>query len=51
MTPSHSLTRDTAGATSVEYAAIASLLSIVAIGAMAAIGSAVTSLFGSIPAF
>ncbi len=39
------------GATSIEYAAIASLVSIVAIGAMAAIGAGVSALFSSVPAF
>ena len=35
------------GATSIEYAAIASLISIVAIGAFVAIGTAVDTKFGS----
>ena len=41
----------TAGATSIEYAAIASLISIVAITAMSAIGTSVGGLFGMVPAF
>lgn len=39
------------GATSVEYAAIASLISIAAIGAMAAVAGGVINLWGKIPAF
>jgi len=45
------LLRDAAGATSIEYAAIASLISIVAIGAIGTIGTTVTALFSSIPTF
>jgi Flp pilus assembly pilin Flp len=45
------LVRCTAGATSIEYAAIASLISIVAITAMDAIGASVGGLFGMVPAF
>jgi pilus assembly protein Flp/PilA len=47
----HSLLRDAAGATSIEYAAVASLISIVAIGAIGTLGSAVNALFSSIPSF
>jgi len=43
--------RCTAGATSIEYAAIASLISIVAITAMSAIGASVGGLFAMVPAF
>ena len=43
--------RCTAGATSIEYAAIASLISIVAITAMSAIGTSVGGLFAMVPAF
>ena len=39
------------GATTIEYAAIASLVSIVAVAGYAAIGSAVTALFASVPSF
>ena len=45
------LLRCTAGATSIEYAAVASLMSIVAITAMSAIGTSVGGLFGMVPAF
>lgn len=45
------LLRDAAGATSIEYAAIASLISIVAITAIGAIGTSVTALFSSVPGF
>jgi Flp pilus assembly pilin Flp len=45
------LIANTRGATSIEYAAIASLISVVAIGAMAAIGIRVTALFASVPTF
>ena len=41
---------DTAGATSIEYAAIASLISIIAIGAMSTIGSTVAGFFAAVPA-
>jgi pilus assembly protein Flp/PilA len=47
----HSLLRDAAGATSIEYAAIASLISVVAIGAISAIGTSVDALFSAIPGF
>lgn len=47
----HGPLRCTAGATSIEYAAIASLISIVAITAMSAIGTSVGGLFGMVPAF
>jgi|KBSSwiStaDraftv2_1062776.scaffolds.fasta_scaffold881168_2 Flp pilus assembly pilin Flp len=43
--------RCTAGATSIEYAAIASLISIVAITAMSAIGTSVGGLFAMVPNF
>jgi pilus assembly protein Flp/PilA len=46
-----SLLRNSSGATSIEYAAIASLISIIAIGAIEMIGTSVTTLFASIPAF
>jgi pilus assembly protein Flp/PilA len=39
------------GATAVEYAAIASLISIAAITAMGALGLSVTSLFLKVPSF
>lgn len=42
---------DQSGATSVEYAAIASLISVVAIGAFVAVGTGVVSLFETIPGF
>lgn len=45
------LVADTSGATSIEYAAIASLISVVAIGAIAAIGVSVDGLWTSIPGF
>lgn len=45
------LLRDKAGVTSIEYAAIASLISIVAIGTISTIGNTVSSLFGSVPSF
>ena len=43
--------RCTAGATSIEYAAIASLISIVSITAMSAIGTSVGGLFAMVPNF
>jgi len=46
-----SLFLDDRGTSSVEYAAIASIISIAAIGAMAAVGAGVLSLFGSVPGF
>jgi pilus assembly protein Flp/PilA len=45
------LLKDANGATTVEYAAIASLVSIAAITAMATIGTSVASLFGRVPGF
>ena len=45
------LIADDRGATSIEYAAIASLISVVAIAAIAAIGVSVDGLWTSIPAF
>jgi Flp pilus assembly pilin Flp len=45
------LARNSDGATSIEYAAVASLISVVAIGAVGTIGASVTSFFGSIPSF
>jgi pilus assembly protein Flp/PilA len=42
---------DTTGATSIEYAAIASLISVVAIGAIATIGTSVNALFQTVPGF
>jgi Flp pilus assembly pilin Flp len=47
----HHLLRNNAGATSIEYAAIASLISIIAIGTIAAIGSTVAGLFAAVPSF
>jgi Flp pilus assembly pilin Flp len=43
--------RNTAGATTIEYAAIASLISVVAITSMETIGATVQSLFGTNPNF
>jgi Flp pilus assembly pilin Flp len=43
--------RNTSGATSIEYAAIASLISIVAITAMGSVGASVQALFATIPNF
>lgn len=51
MTYLRRLLRETRGATSIEYAAIASLISIVAIGAIASIGLGVSGLFASVPSF
>ena len=51
MTAFRKLIRDQRGATSIEYAAIASLISIVAIGAITSIGLGVNGLFASVPAF
>ncbi|HEU5481830.1 MAG TPA: Flp family type IVb pilin [Sphingomicrobium sp.] len=51
MTRIAKLIRNESGATSIEYAAIASLISIVAIGAMTAIGVGVTGLFATVPSF
>ena len=45
------LIADSRGATSIEYAAIASLISVVALGAIAAIGVNVDGLWASVPAF
>ncbi|QNM82416.1 Flp family type IVb pilin [Sphingomonas sabuli] len=45
------LLRNDSGATTIEYAAIASLVSIVAIGAFNTIGSAVTDFFTAVPSF
>ena len=45
------LLRCTDGATSIEYAAIASLISVVAISAISAIGTTVQSLFSTVPSF
>ena len=45
------LLADESGATAVEYAAIASLISIAAIGAMAAVGLGVIDLWNTIPSF
>ena len=47
----HSLLRDAAGATSIEYAAIASLISVVAITAIASVGTSVSALFSTVPGF
>jgi Flp pilus assembly pilin Flp len=47
----HSLVGNAAGATSIEYAAIASLISIVALGTIATIGNTVSALFSSVPSF
>lgn len=46
-----SLLADNRGATTIEYAAVASLISIVAIGAMSSIGAKVGGLFGMVPSF
>ena len=43
--------RDERGATTIEYAAIASLISIVAIGAVNSIGASVVRMFGMVPSF
>jgi len=51
MTMIRSLFSDCRGATSVEYAAIASLISVAAIGAFAAVGTGVLTLFETVPAF
>lgn len=45
------LTRNERGATSIEYAAVASLISIVAVAAFGSIANAVAALFASVPAF
>lgn len=45
------LLRNSDGATSIEYAAIASLISIVAIGAISTIGTTVSGLFATVPSF
>lgn len=42
------LIADESGATTIEYGAIASLISIVAIGAFVALGTTVDTMFGSI---
>jgi Flp pilus assembly pilin Flp len=51
MTRFQSLLRSQAGASSIEYAAIASLISVAAMGAIATIGATVNSMFAAIPAF
>lgn len=51
MTFFRKLIRDQRGTTTIEYAAIASLISIVAIGAFASIGLGVGGLFSSVPSF
>lgn len=45
------LLRDSAGVTSIEYAAIAALISIVALSTISVIGTTVASLFESVPSF
>ncbi len=45
------LVLDERGTTSVEYGAIASLISIVVIGALIAIGTGVSNLFSTVPSF
>lgn len=45
------LSTDSRGATAIEYAAIASLISIAIIGAITAVGTGVAGLWASIPAF
>ncbi|HEX2804102.1 MAG TPA: Flp family type IVb pilin [Sphingomicrobium sp.] len=45
------LLRDNAGATSIEYAAVASLISVVAISAFASVGNSVLALFATVPSF
>lgn len=51
MTHVRKLIRDSRGTTTIEYAAIASLISVVAIGAIAAIGLGVNGLFATVPSF
>ncbi len=51
MTRIFKLIADSRGTSSTEYAAIASLISVVAIGAIAAIGISVDGLWTSIPGF
>lgn len=51
MTTIRIILSDRSGATSVEYAAIASLISVVAIGAFVAVGTGVLNLFETIPGF
>ncbi|HVM37164.1 MAG TPA: Flp family type IVb pilin [Sphingomicrobium sp.] len=43
-----SLLKDRHGATAIEYALVASLISIVAIGAMAALGTNMTSMYDNV---
>jgi len=45
------LLNDNSGATAVEFAAIASLISVAAIGAFTAVGTGVLSLFEQVPGF
>ena len=45
------LFQDTRGASTVEYAAIASLISIAAVGAMGGLATGVAALFGTVPSF
>lgn len=51
MNRNQNLLRNAAGATSIEYAAIASFISIVAITAIGTIGTSVTALFQTVPGF
>lgn len=51
MKPVIELLASNEGATTIEYAAVASLISVVAIGAMSAIGTSVGALFGMVPTF
>jgi len=51
MTTIRMILSDRSGTTSVEYAAIASLISVVAIGAFVAVGTGVLNLFETIPGF
>lgn len=51
MTRIFKLIADDRGATAIEYAVIASLISVVALGSIAAIGLKVNALFGTIPGF
>ena len=51
MDPIFKLIDDERGATTIEYGAIASLISIIAIGAFMTIGTGVGALFASVPGF
>ena len=45
------LLRDDRGATAIEYAAIASLISVFILGAVAILGNSVVTLFARVPSF